>query len=244
MFADDLLLFGEANEKQMNCVIDSLNTFCSMSGQEVSQENTSILFSRNVSRALKNQLLSISGFRETSDFGKYLGVPLHGRAPKKAYFNYLLDQVSAKLSMWKATHLSFAGRVTLAKSVIEAVLIYPMMSTLIPKACLNDIQRMQRNFIWGDTEHKRRFHAVGWDKITAPKWMGGLGMRKLEDMNTACLSKLGWKVQAESNELWCNVLRNKYKRGEMQNNMVVKASDSSLWKALQRIRPLIETSSI
>jgi hypothetical protein len=86
MFADDLLLFGEANEKQMNCVIDSLNTFCSMSGQEVSQEKTSILFSRNVSRALKNQLLSMSGFRETSDFGKYLGVPLHGRAPKKTRF--------------------------------------------------------------------------------------------------------------------------------------------------------------
>jgi hypothetical protein len=87
-------------------------------------------------------------------------VPLHGRAPKKADFQYQLDQVSTKLSMWKATHLSFAGRVTLAKSVIEAVPIYPMMFTPIPKACLEQIQKMQRNFIWGDTEKKRRFHAV------------------------------------------------------------------------------------
>ncbi|MCI95326.1 putative ribonuclease H protein, partial [Trifolium medium] len=60
---------------------------------------------------------------------------------------------------------------------------------------------MQRNFIWGDTENKRRFHAVGWDKITVPKWKGGLGMRKLEVMNKACLCKLGWKLQTDSKEL-------------------------------------------
>jgi hypothetical protein len=228
----------------MKCVVDALNHFCSMSGQEVSQEKTSVLFSRNVNRGLKMTLLSISGFKETSNFGKYLGVPLHGRALKKADFQYLLDQVSNKLSMWKATHLSFAGRVTLAKSVIEAVPIYPMMSTLIPKACLEEIQKMQRNFIWGDTAQKKRFHAVGWETITAPKWMGGLGMRDLAVMNTACLGKLGWKLKSDSKDLWCNVLRNKYNRGNVQPEFDTRASDSSLWKALINIMPLLEEESM
>ncbi|MCI59168.1 RNA-directed DNA polymerase (Reverse transcriptase) [Trifolium medium] len=62
-----------------------------------------------------------------------------------------------------------------------------MMSSLVPKASLDEIQRMQRNFIWGDTESKRKFHAIGWDKIAVLKWMGGLGMRKLDFMNKACL---------------------------------------------------------
>jgi hypothetical protein len=35
----------------------------------------------------------------------------------------------------------------LAKSVIEAVPIYPMMSSRIPKACIDEIQKIQRNFI-------------------------------------------------------------------------------------------------
>ncbi|WJX24043.1 hypothetical protein P8452_13202 [Trifolium repens] len=35
MFADDHLLFGEASEKQMKCVIDTLNQFCNMSRQEL-----------------------------------------------------------------------------------------------------------------------------------------------------------------------------------------------------------------
>jgi hypothetical protein len=152
MFADDLLLFGEANENQMRCVIETLQQFCDMSGQQVSHEKTSILFSRNVERGTRNNLLRISGFKETTEFGNYLGVPLTGRATKRSDFQYILDQVTAKLSTWKAKQLSFAGRVTLAKSVIEAVPIYPMMSTKIPKSCLEDIQKMQRQFIWGDTD--------------------------------------------------------------------------------------------
>lgn len=44
MFADDLLLFGEATESQMKCVINTLNTLCSMSGQEVSNKKLVFFF--------------------------------------------------------------------------------------------------------------------------------------------------------------------------------------------------------
>jgi hypothetical protein len=157
MFADDLLLFGEANERQMQYVIDVLERFCSMSGQEVSSDKTSILFSRNVERSMRSRMLQISRYKETNSFGKYLGVPLTSTTPKRQDFQYILDQVSNKLSAWKASHLSFVGRVTLAKSVIEAVPIYPMMSSSIPKSCLDDIQKIQRRFIWGDTDQKKIF---------------------------------------------------------------------------------------
>jgi ribonuclease HI len=118
------------------------------------------------------------------------------------------------------------------------------MSTSIPKACLEDIQRMQRNFIWGDTVQKRRFHAVGWQKITVPKWSGGLGLRNLDIMNKACLCKLGWKLQTGSSDLWCNVLRSKYSRNSVLNSRTTRASDSSLWKALDNVKPLMEKASL
>jgi hypothetical protein len=41
MFADDLLLFGQATEDQMNCVKHILEKFCVQSGQKVIQEKTS-----------------------------------------------------------------------------------------------------------------------------------------------------------------------------------------------------------
>ncbi|GAU10179.1 hypothetical protein TSUD_416550 [Trifolium subterraneum] len=238
MFADDLLLFGEASERQMKCVTDTLEIFCDMSGQEVIIEKTSIIFSRNVERSMRSRLLHIPGYKETNSFGNYLGVPLTGRVPKRADFQYMLDQVSAKLTAWKANHLSFAGRVTLAKSVIEAVPIYPMMSTKIPKSCLADIQRMQRQFIWGDTDQKKRFHAIGWDTITTPKWQGGLGLRNLEVMNKACLLKLNWKLQSGCEDLWCKVINGKYAASTS------KVTDSSLRKTLIELEPLLQQHSV
>ncbi|KAK2394949.1 hypothetical protein QL285_056723 [Trifolium repens] len=236
MFADDLLLFGEATENQMKCVMEILHKFCIVSGQEVSHEKTSVLFSKNVRRGMRDKLLHMSGFRETTDLGKYLGIPLFGRAPKRADYQYLIDQVSSKLSAWKARHLSFAGRVTLAKSVLEAVPIYPMMTSKIPKSCLDDIQRIQRNFIWGDYDNVRKYHAVNWSAITKPKWMGGLGIRNLEAMNQACLLKLGWNFKHGENDFWCEVLRGKYGMASFDNDEFAKSSSSSLWKSLVHLK--------
>jgi hypothetical protein len=75
------MCFGEATENQMKCVMEILNQFCTISGQEASHEKTSILFSKNVHRRVKNKLVHLSTFRETDSLGKYLGVALIGRAP-------------------------------------------------------------------------------------------------------------------------------------------------------------------
>jgi hypothetical protein len=110
MFADDLLLFGKATEENVKAITDTLDSFSSLSGQMVSLEKTSILFSKNTSQNVKTSLLRQTGYREVATFGKYLGIPLVGRAPRRGDFEYLIDLVKAKLSGWKATHLSFAGR--------------------------------------------------------------------------------------------------------------------------------------
>ncbi|GAU12210.1 hypothetical protein TSUD_01770 [Trifolium subterraneum] len=99
--------------------------------------------------------------------------------------------------------------------------------------------RKQCQFIWGSTAQKRRFHAVGWDKITVPKWMGGLGLRKLDVMNQACLIKLGWKLQSGGEEYWCSVLRGKYNGNIGQNGRAASGVGSNLWNALNDIKPML-----
>jgi hypothetical protein len=44
MFAYDLLSLVEANERQMNCIMEILNEFCKTSSQEVSNDKTNIIF--------------------------------------------------------------------------------------------------------------------------------------------------------------------------------------------------------
>jgi hypothetical protein len=99
MFADDLLIFGQAIEEGMEAVMEVLNEFCNMSGQRVNYDKSSIFFSRNVPDSKRTILSGISGLKETKNLGKYLGVPALGRAPRVHDFQYLVEK--SKLD-WRA----------------------------------------------------------------------------------------------------------------------------------------------
>lgn len=235
MFVDDLLLFGEATEDQMKCVVDILTKFCNMAGQQVSNEKTSIFFSANATRGLKEKLVRISGFKETNMLGKYLGIPLTGRAPRKQDFAYIIEQLQAKLMHWKANQIALAGRVTLAKSVLEAIPIYPMMTTISPKSCIDEIHRIQRRFIWGDIDQSRSYHVVSWDTITIPRKYGELGLRRLKKMNESCILKTVRKLQKGSKDLWSEVLIGKYKFIHTDRHVEYKVTDSHLRKSIAKL---------
>lgn len=53
-----------------------------------------------------------------------------------------------------------------------------MMTNMFPKACIDEIHGLQRNFIWGDTYYKRKLHAIKWDMISRPKSIGGVAVIK------------------------------------------------------------------
>lgn len=97
----------------------------------------------------------------------------------------------SKLTIWKGSQLAFACRVTLEKSVIKELPIYPMMRIMIPKGCIKEIHKLQRRFIWGETGNERSYHAIKWSNVTRPKEQGVLGFRKLDVMNKTYTLKLG-----------------------------------------------------
>lgn len=64
-----------------------------------------------------------------------------------------------------------------------------------------------------------------------PKSVGGLGLINLVVMNKACLFNLGWKLMTNDNNVWCQIIRGKYDRGNSNLDLVsAKRHDSSLWK--------------
>lgn len=110
MFADDLLHFCRASSDQMQCVMDVLDHFCSLLGQQISIEKTSILFSNNVSAETRRNLVQLLGFREVSSLSKYLGVPLSGRSPKKKLiFNISLIRSNPSYPVGKQSSFVLRG---------------------------------------------------------------------------------------------------------------------------------------
>ncbi|KAJ1394636.1 Reverse transcriptase zinc-binding domain [Sesbania bispinosa] len=59
-----------------------------------------------------------------------------------------------------------------------------------------------RNFLWGTTHDKKAWHTISWEKICKPKQLGGLGIRKIHDFNSALLMKLGWGLITHSEAFW------------------------------------------
>lgn len=79
-FANDMMLFCTANDKNCRSVMDILNNFCKVSGQKVNFQKSKIYFSPNVSGRTLNSLSQMCGIRPTNNLGKYLRIPLmHGK---------------------------------------------------------------------------------------------------------------------------------------------------------------------
>lgn len=63
------------------------------------------------------------------------------------------ERAENKIKGWKASTLSVAGRITLTKVVTGSMtIIYPMLHDRVPTGVLEEVERMQRKFVWGDTE--------------------------------------------------------------------------------------------
>ncbi|KAH9786561.1 putative ribonuclease H protein [Citrus sinensis] len=185
LFADDLLLFAEASMDQASTIDAMLENYCRSSEAKVNKSKTKIYFSKNVVSRDAQLLSNVLGYSVTKDLGCYLGMPfLHSRV-NKATYQTILDKVDKRLTGWNAAHLSLAGRITLAHSVLQAMPIYAMQTTLLPALVRGKIEKSCRRFIWdGKSENHK--------------------------MSMALLMKLSWQVVSNSDKLWVKVICSKY----------------------------------
>ena len=85
-----------------------------------------------------------------------------------------------------------AGRVTLARSVLQSISFYAMHVLKFLKGVCKELKRYSCNFIWDHLQDQRRVHLVRWEEITKPCSVGSLGLKRLEQVNDAILVKVGW----------------------------------------------------
>ena len=87
-FADDLVLFANADPENYATINSMLQDFCVRSRQKVSEAKSHVFFSPNVDQDQREALIDIMGFNSTTNLGKYLGFPL--KTPKEAKTRFQL----------------------------------------------------------------------------------------------------------------------------------------------------------
>ncbi|XP_016178547.1 uncharacterized protein LOC107621000 [Arachis ipaensis] len=183
LFADDLLIFAEANTSQIDNVGRVMEKFCQASGLKVNRAKTSIVFSNNIKEHLRRAIKDKCNYQEQPSLGKYLGAMITNKRSTKENFKNVIQKMQSKLKRWKINCLSLAGRVTLAKSVITPIANYDMQHTLLPKGICNEIEKLQRSFIWGELQNMKKMHQMSWSTRCLPKNQEGLDISKIWKKN-------------------------------------------------------------
>ena len=83
---------------------------------------------------------------------------------------------------------------------------------------------------------------VAWDKLTAPKALGGLGIRDIQAFNTALLAKQAWRIISKPDCLLSRVLRGKYCSKESFLEVEAPKNASHGWRGILAGRNLLVTN--
>ena len=101
-----------------------------------------------------------------------------------------------------------------------------------PVKVLEKIESIMKGFLWAGASEGRKMHWVAWEVVTTPKKMGGLGIAKLGDVNTALLTKWAWRFKKEEGSLWRRVVELVHGGRNRWELLPITRSFSGCWKSI------------
>ncbi|CAL1353630.1 unnamed protein product [Linum trigynum] len=104
------------------------------------------------------------------------------------------------------------------------------------------LDRVNRDFVWGEGDTRSRLHLVAWDKMVLPKSQGGAGLRSIQKANMVMLAKSGWRLIKEKDALWTQVVKTKYGSSKENLDLLRPVQGSSFtWKSLAAASTLLRS---
>jgi len=167
---------------------------------------------------------------------KYLGVPVSPSRLHVADWTQLVEKNEKKLASWKGSCLSIVGRTTLINSNLTSTFIYHMSMYLLPIIVTKNLDKQRRSFFWQGNGLKKKYHLVRWEVLCKSKKKGGLGIKGIRKLNVSLLCKWWWKLYTEEG-LWQDIVREKYIKSDLLQNVKHKIDDSPVWADLLEVRP-------
>ncbi|XP_043700369.1 uncharacterized protein LOC122651103 [Telopea speciosissima] len=191
LFADDCLLFGQANLQEVTTLKDCLELYCKASGQEV---KSSLTFSPNTHSSFKRWFSKIIKIPYDDGPSKHLGLPTEFGTSKAILFNDLKDKTLKRMQGWKQNLLSHAGKEVLLKSIAFYMSNFASSHFKLLSSFHSQIRKVTTNFYWGDSTNKNKIYWVSGSRLCRSKQKGGLSFKDPKLENQALLSKLAWRL--------------------------------------------------
>ena len=158
MFADDTLLFCEDNKDQLDFWKWVVICFEVVSGLKINMQKSEIIPDGEVEDV--DEAAAVFGCKVGNLSTTYLGLPLGAPHNSCRVWDVIEETFKRKLATWKKQYLSKEDRLTLIKSTLSNLPIYFMSLFVIPRKVRLRLEKIQREFLWGDLEQRRKIHLV------------------------------------------------------------------------------------
>ena len=142
---------------------------------------------------------------------KYIGLALTISQNKPSLWLEVISKIKAKIASWGGQWLTKEGKLIMIKSISSALPIYLSPLLLSPKAIMDHISKLSRDFLWrGGKGNQNRLHLVNWDIVKRPVLEGGLQIRDPSLTNLVMGEKMMWQLFSDRKHpviqvLWKNI---------------------------------------
>nr|CAN64640.1 hypothetical protein VITISV_033931 [Vitis vinifera] len=144
-FADDTIVFCEANKEHLTHLSWILLWFEAASGLRINLDKSEIILV-GVVEEIEEMAVEL-GCRVGSLPSQYLGLPLGASNKAPSVWDGMEEKVRRKLARWKRQYISKGGRITLIRSTLASMPIYHMSLFRMPKSVARRLDKVQRDFL-------------------------------------------------------------------------------------------------
>ena len=120
MFADDLILFCEAETRSVEILMEAFQSFSTSIGLTVNYHKSEIVL-RGFKGHIEQAILQITRFSSSSLPFRYIGIPIIAGRLSKIECRNMVENIIVRITKWTSRHFSYAGRAILIHSVLMGI---------------------------------------------------------------------------------------------------------------------------
>lgn len=164
-------------------------------------------------------------------------LPLSSKKWSKLDFHQLTRKITQRLKTGYAKMLSYAGRLQIITAVLFSIHNFWGAVFILPQSVVKEVDRLCREYLWGNNQEKRKLSLVSWDKLCIPKKYGGLNIKGCRIWNIASVGKLLWQLSSKQDSRWIKWIHGLCMKSDINIWMHRPPNDCSwYWKKLDSLK--------